>query len=162
MEDVKRQSPTGLAIFCDEVRVENTGKVLIIGGYFGGEVIFHTPAFPVLVPMFTIFVNVYVDRAEADRPITIHGYMPWDVEGEPTINLKPSSPPQISDSVKAAMDEDDQIYIGFTLPIRLSPFEVRGPGRLRVYAIRDDKRYRLGSIMLKHVPPPSDPSQPTA
>ncbi len=162
MEDVKRQSPTGVAIFCDEVRIENTGKVLVIGGYFGGEVIFHTATFPILVPMFTIFVNVFIDRAEADRPIIIHGYLPWDEEGSPSVIFTPNAPLQISDSVREAMADDDQIYIGFTLPIRLSPFEVRGPGRLRVYAVRDNQRYRLGSIMLRHVPPPTDPPQPTS
>lgn len=66
--------PGGTAIFCDDVRIENTGKHLYLGVYLGQMVI--SPSFPAMLPTFAVVFRYRERAAEERRPLKFLIYVP--------------------------------------------------------------------------------------
>lgn len=157
MLEIKRQSPTGYALFCDDIRLEASGKLTLIGLYGGGELIIFSATLPVVLPHFSILSHVLVDRTELDRPIGIQAFMPWDEKDKPSIKLEQPAGASIPYRPSEDINNDDQLMVGIFTQINLNSFEIKSVGRVRVYAVRGDEYTRLGSLFIKLSPPIQQP-----
>lgn len=137
-------TPRGNVLFCDDIRMENSGKLLFIGVYTGGLVI--NSDFPVALPTFYAAVS-YIERpGESDEPVQIVMRSSWDEPGTPIASAdlpvdefrKPRPPGDLEDPQFMA-----NVHLG------LAPFEIKRPGEIIVYAVRGDKEYRLGVLSVR-------------
>ncbi len=147
---IKRQSPWGDTLFCDDVRLEEGGKFTIVGMYPSGDIVLHGPL-PALLTKLCMLISYWESPGESDEPVKIVITLPGDEPDSPaaTIDLpmdqmRKIAPPNDSD----ARDP----FLGARANIALAPVVIRQLGRIRVRAFRGEKEIPLGALMVKQAP----------
>jgi hypothetical protein len=159
MDEIERSSPNGYALFCDDIRIERTGKVTLVGAYPSGVIfIFSDKKFPIALPKLCIYGSYFVSSSRTVPLYSIHIILPGDPEDAPSAKITPQNLNATPfDLPQAMMMEDKSLMVGATFQLIMSPFTIKQPGRIRVYAVLDGKGLRIGSLDVKIVPlPPAD------
>jgi hypothetical protein len=158
MKHISPSTPYGYTIFCDDVRQEDNGKLLLIGVYAG---VMFVPSFPFAAPRLTFRVTYFERIQESTEPVQIRVYFPDDGQDSPTIKLDLSEdfrkavPPE---PVSDASDWDKpEFFLTGLFNLGISPFVMQRPGLIRVRAQRGEESIKLSSlrVMLK----PSEPER---
>jgi hypothetical protein len=163
MTVIPRSSPTGYAIFCDEVRREDNGKHIHLGVYVG-EMVINAPSFPVRLPRLSVVINYYETVGESTEPVRFAVFLPGEQApaGEFTIN-KPEGPiPPPPAPEEGEQPGEPLFHVAIVLDIQDPVFKQEG--RIRVRAFRGDDEIRLGTLTVRFhrmdaPPPPPEQTQ---
>ena len=134
-------TPRGHVIFCDDVRQENTGKLLYIGVYVDALVI-HSE-FPATIPALN-FIITYIERpGESTEPVRFVIRSTWDEEEKPLaeINFPVEDFRNLEFNVSGLEDAQQAASVIVALPL-----QVPRPGIITVYAERGAQEFRLGRL----------------
>jgi hypothetical protein len=139
--------PSGYTIFCDEIRQENTGKLLYIGVYVGDIILTGTP--PFILPTFTAYVN-YLEKPEhADTEVTFELSIPGHQEPIYKYTMGKRDPARSSSVAPNLQGEDLNARI--MLPIRMTPLILTEEGLIKVRAFRGQDEIRLGALVVRFI-----------
>ncbi|SRR5581483_5968388 len=137
----------GHAIFCDDIRLEQGGKVTLVGVYSG--VMFIHRDFPFSVPKFGIRV-FYSERLESfgREPIAIRVSATWMpdgmalIEGDVPVDQLRAQGFQQTDALPPAE------YATVGMHMMFAPLLIPMPGIIKVRAYRGSHKIRLGALRI--------------
>ncbi len=144
--------PFGFSIFCDDIRLEQGGKISLMGIY-QSEMIFHDVSFPVSFPKFAILVMYYEPSDLEPVDLSVHVYFPGDEPGSPTINSsinRKELTPKIA--ARTDLEPDMQSVFNARIPIVIQPLLVKQEGFIKVRIIRAGKTLNFGSLKMRAAP----------
>ena len=133
--------PSGHTIFCDDIRHEVTGKVTFVGSY-GSHL--YTTSFPATLPRLCCAVT-YRESPTIGGAVAVRVIHDTDGEESVVADIKYEIPPEL---VRENETTEPFVMREMKFAIELSPFQVSGPGQLKVRAFRDDDEIRLGAIII--------------
>jgi len=153
MKMKKCETPFGYAIFCDEVRIENTGKQIYIGVY-NYEMVIPT-GFPVRLRSLAVIANLaerpnesrddvkfIVSYSGIDKPIAETIVPRADLDALPAPQREP---------------EDGDLFdpiMAMTVVFNMVDVNLSGPGRITVAAERGSESIHLARLKVSHSPIP--------
>jgi hypothetical protein len=153
----------GSTVFCDETRIEITGKLFHIGVYQG--VISINVPFPAKLPMFCFAISL-AQRVNIFNPkITYRIFLPGDPddassdEASIVAEMDETNPGAMIAQADAAADAvgvpgAQREFVRSFANMGFQTLEIKQPGVIRVRADIAGKRYRLGSISVVAGPTP--------
>jgi|SRR5215213_7230547 len=145
---IQRSSPSGYALFCDEVRREDNGKFIHLG-VFLSEMVINSPALPTRLPRLSVVINYYEKVGESTEPVRFVVFLPGEEApaGE-FILKKPEGPaPPPPPDVEGEAPGDPLMHVALVLDIQDPVFKQEG--RVRVRAFRGEDEIRLGTLKVK-------------
>ena len=135
------------ALFCDEIRREDSGKFLFIGVYTQRMIV---DRFPVRLPTFAILVDAVTPVDSPFEWLTLTITKDGDVLRRMKLNAsRLPSATQHQLQIERAQDAGDELEI-FTIKAhaRFSPLNLESPGTLRVVVETDDGTYLAGKLAI--------------
>jgi len=147
----------GTTVFCDDTRIESTGKLIHIGVYQGVMTI-HVP-FPFLLPTFSFAITISQRVHVFDPKITYRIYLPGDPddassdeasivaetnEAAPGDYIKHAA--ALSDS--AGIPEEQREFVRSFANMGFQALQIKQPGQIKVRADIGGNRYKVGSIVI--------------
>lgn len=143
MKSLRRQTPRGDTVFCDDIRQEIGGKVSYIGIYRGAI------NFPNKLPATLsklCFAISYVERiGESSDPVELRLFMPGDKEEKPTLVSQLPVEQMRKLPAPENFDSEDPAF-AMIAHLQLTNVNLAEEGRIQVRAHRGDQEIRLGSI----------------
>lgn len=143
----------GAVIFCDDLRIEITHKIMAIGIYntamqVGGP-------FPFALRSFAMLIT-YSERIGTQKdPVTIEVLFPGSNEPVATIPLGADFREKIANP-----NISNPKFYNLMVPVTTPPATFAEPGTVRVIARVGDRVHRLGLLRVEAVTPPSPPQMP--
>jgi hypothetical protein len=141
----------GHCIFCDEIRVENTGKFLYIGVY---PAAMHIPSFPVVLPRLGIGITYAQRPSSFIAPVKFVVFLPSDPEDKPSITTE--VPEQATkdalanrEKVKSTSFEPQNMFATVRINLNFGMLPIAKAGLLKVRAVRGDTLFRLGTLVIE-------------
>lgn len=152
----------GSTIFCDDVRMEISHKIIYIGVYQGAMMIHQ--AFPYKLPTFC-FAVLLQQRTEIFNPkVTLRIFLPGDPDdaasdaasivaemGEHVSGAAMKHADDVSD--KAGIPQADRKFVTMTATLQMQALEIKQPGLIKVRADIGENRYKLGGLSVVSPPP---------
>jgi hypothetical protein len=157
MAVIKRQSPFGYVIICDDIRQEANNKLSYIGVYAGHELSVFTDKWPVTLPKLAFSISFGADKETLLSLKEICIFLPGDSEENPTVRIPP--PPKEIFTVQkpeGIFDTDGDLMRGVTSAIVISPITINEEGRIRVIAFLGNDSFKLGSLLVKKTKLPDE------
>jgi hypothetical protein len=157
----------GSTVFCDETRVEMTGKLIHIGVY-QGVISVHVP-FPVQLPMFCFAISL-AQRVDVFSPkVTYRIFLPGDPdeassdEASIVAEMDEPNPGAMiahadANADAAGVPGEQRQFVRSYANMGFQTLEIKQPGVIKVRADIAGKRYKLGSISVLAAPAPKPQS----
>ena len=155
----------GSTVFCDDTRIESTGKLIHIGVYQGVMSIHVT--FPFQLPTFSFAISL-AQRVEVfDPKITYRIYLPGDPDDassdEASIiaemdEVAPGASVKQADAVSdiIGLPKGNREFVHSHANMGFRALEIKQPGRIKVRADIGGNRYPIGSLSVI----PANPNAP--
>jgi hypothetical protein len=144
--------PRGSALFCDDIRREEGGKLTLAGVYGGGMVVHGN--LPVTIRQLFVHLIVEIARDSLPCPLVVkilrtdHDDPLFEMESE----IKPTD--QIIDDQDPFVDDADRIPgLRLTMNAQMTDVTIERPCILKARAFVGDKELRLGSLQITAAPP---------
>lgn len=157
MKIAERSSPFGYTIFCDDIRVENSGKLMFIGTYSG--MMFVRSPLPVALSKIAMQVNYCERPNESSEPVELRVYLPDSPENEPHIRV-PLPIEEMRSRPLLEPSPGSEQWLTAIAHIEISPLQLNTEGLIKVRAYRGDLEVRLGSLRVQHVPQETPANEP--
>lgn len=138
-------TPSGHSVFCDDMRMENNGKLMYLGIYNGDMLV---ESFPTILPVFRIIISYHERVGESSLPVRFVVTAPRGDKDEEIFQVEVPR----ADLGSAALPDDvsaDESLFRTVLSPGFSPFAVTHPGRIKVRAYRGDDEIRLGTLRIR-------------
>lgn len=143
MKSIAPTTPYGYTIFCDDVRLEASGKSIYIGIYRDSLIL--NTQLPSVLPKFCLVIHYFERPNESKEPVTVHVYLPDDQVGSPTHTAELPIQDARQNPLEPETPDADPI-IGVISHLMFSPLALKSEGRIRVRAYRGDFEIRLGTL----------------
>lgn len=153
-------TPTGHTLFCDDIRMEASGKAILVGLYSGHMFMFGE--FPLVLPKLCFRISYSERPGESSDPIQIRIYFPGDSTETPTFSTEIKREQIVASGPMPDFPDSDTL-ISTILQFELAPATIKQAGPIRVRAYRGDTEVRLGSLIVHKAqspfltPPPAAP-----
>jgi hypothetical protein len=147
----------GSTVFCDDTRIEASGKLIHIGVYHGVMSI-HVP-FPVRLATFSFAISL-IQKADIFNPkITYRIFLPGDPddassdEASIVAEMNEANPGDLIKQTYTAADTmgipgESRKLVRLFANMAFQTLEIKQPGTIKVRADIGDTRYRLGTLMV--------------
>lgn len=143
-------SAYGTTIFCDDLRMEASGKFMLIGCY--GDTIILNEGFPSTLPALHFHVNLFVPRSEYVGDMKIEIYFPSDTDA-PSLQMElPRGPEPSAEQVNNRAEPGEELQYHLALNLTARPVLFSGEGFIKVRAVVGGKRIRLGELRVAAAP----------
>lgn len=157
----------GDTVFCDETRMEATGKLIHIGVY-QGVISVHVP-FPIRLPTFCFSISLSQKTAVFNPKVIYRIFLPGDPddalsdEASIVAEMGEVAPGAMIKSADANADaagvpESHREYVRSFANMGFQTLEIKEPGVIKVRADIGDNRYKIGSIAVLPAPAPAPTS----
>jgi len=139
---------TGIAIFCDDIRLELGGKASYMGIY-GQDMVIAGPK-PALLPKFSIAAHIQIPSEVERAHLKVAVYREQAGETEELI------------SMEGDIERPEGLAVGpstFTqalVHLNAVPFQITGDCDVKVRAYIDDTECRLGTLPIRFVDPANE------
>lgn len=141
----------GSVIFCDDIRIEQSGKFIYVGVY-QGVMLVHTE-FPIKLPKFGVAVSI-MQRVELFVPsIKLAIFLPGDADDNASIlaDIKEASSGDFArraraNSDLAGIEQVEREWVSANSNLMFESFEIKQPGMIKVRAEIGSRLCRLGSL----------------
>ncbi len=153
MNILKRPTPSGFCIFCDDIRHEINGKSSLIGIY--GNQLLPLGPFPIMMPKLCVDVNYY--QNEDDEKLALKIQVVFAAGSEEKLLSEISIPSNEFQNAPPPIPPEpgDQPLITGRIPFEFIAYVIEKAGRIRVLVHRGDDVLRIGSLsILPYEPPP--------
>jgi hypothetical protein len=159
---IERPDVFGSTVFCDDTRIELSGKLIHIGVYQGVMVI-QVP-FPATLPTFSFAISI-AQRVNIFNPkITYRIFLPGDPddassdEASIVVETNETAPGQMNKHADTVADafgvpEEERKFVLSSSNMGFTTLQIKQPGQIKVRADIGDKRYQLGSLLVVPAPP---------
>jgi hypothetical protein len=139
----------GHAIFCDDIRFEEGGKLSLIGVYQG--VMYIHGDFPFIVPKFGILIRYMEQVADFSHSTTFKVFLPGDPDDVPTlVGQVPLDEMRKAHVLQRELiDSSESKYFGLFANFIFAPLQLKEPGLIRVRAVCGDDVYKIGSLRIE-------------
>jgi hypothetical protein len=141
----------GFSLFADDLRHELGGKFSLLGIYHADLII--PSDFPLVLPKFALLVKYFEDKGYFKDDIQIQIFLPGDDQDQPSITT--IIPAAFRDNIPSAIEPepDSDRLLAMTMPLLISPLEIKGEGFIKVRAVCSGTTARLGRLMVRKVLP---------
>jgi hypothetical protein len=136
----------GFSVFCDDIRVEEGGKISLIGVY--QEVMHIHGEFPFVLAKLGIMTKYYERKGTRTGPLELRVFLPGDHGDKPSMvgafpieELRNPPPGQMGE------------FAIVQLRVIISPFVVKEAGHIKVRAYCDDDILRMGALKIEKAAP---------
>jgi len=153
MEFEKPESSFGYCIFCEDIRQEVNNKLTFVGVYFGAELNV-LGVLPAGIGKFCIQAMFKQRVADGLATLTFEVHMPGDDDDKPSAR-QVALAEQISAGLPTPPSDIEDPFFLIGMAIQVIPLEIQQEGKIQVSVVRNDKRYRLGQLKVRSLPPPS-------
>ena len=159
----------GSTVFCDDTRMEATGKLIHIGVYQAAMSI-HVP-FPVRLPTFSFAISLTQKVNIFDPKVTYRIFLPGDPDdtsdeasiiaemNEAVVGGFIKQADALSDAL--GVPEERRKYVHTFSNLAFQTLEIKEPGLIKVRADIGGNRYRIGSLSIAPAPAPAPAPTPT-
>lgn len=143
--------PYGITVFCDDIRHEINGKMMLIGCY-SAEMNFNGPA-PGVLPTFGALVNVRIPKGIRFGSFVLKVFKD-DRDGTVEMfSVDAEVPEKTFEDIETLNDngvtEGAEKVLSLSMPVQWSPLVLNGPGMIRVRVILDTgQEIRAGSLKI--------------
>ena len=148
--EIKRQTPSGYTMFCEDIRYELNGKFSLMGNF--GNTLVSLGPFPLILPKLCLYLSYYQRREDGFEDVKFEAVL---IAGDQQTTVWETSIPSSaleSTPITEDVKKSDDPVIAMHLPLELQNFLIQGPGRIRVYAQRGEERIRIGSLSITSQP----------
>ena len=134
-------------IFCDDVRVEASGKILVVGMYGAGLFV---QQYPAAIPFLHLMVTGSTPEDDPFKKLTIRVYLGQEVVSELELEEPPSEvdPQPIEDALPG---EPTTRVQRFQALIRLQPLVIEKEATLRVRVYTERETLQAGALKIADV-----------
>jgi|APMed6443717190_1056831.scaffolds.fasta_scaffold95692_2 hypothetical protein len=130
-------------IFCDDIRLEQQGKVTIVGTFSGAVLL---PAYPASLPKLCVVVSLTIPLDTLPSHLKTVIYLGDDVLKSHEVTDLASPPVRgFPESIEGPEDAEFQ-WMGLDQYFTLAPLEVDAPKALRVKVFADGKEYKGAAL----------------
>jgi len=158
MIDEAQPDVFGYTIFCDDIRQEVTGKLILIGVYQGLMTVHGT--FPVTLPRLSFSFSLSQKKELFSPNIALRIFVPGDSDDAPSIEARMVEDTEgaVKKSVLSMIDspESGSNYLTVRSNLAFENFVLTGEGLIVVRIDVNSKRYLLGSLRIVQVLQPKD------
>jgi hypothetical protein len=144
MKTISPNTPYGYTVFCDDLRVENTGKFIYIGVY-PAEMMIWGPM-PAQLPTLAFSITYHERRGESSDPVVFKIFMPN--QEQPVITAELDVETLRSIPLGDTSVNEDELLVSFT-PVKLGQIQIESEGLIKVRAYRGDDEIRLGTLRVR-------------
>jgi hypothetical protein len=144
MKIVEPQTPRGFSIFCDDVRLEATGKQIYIGVYTGE--MFIQPAFPVTLPTFSIVMRFHERYGESSDDLVFRVYVPGVVD---PLFTSTASRDQINAVPQPDNPDSEFPHTELGIIATFSNLMIREPGLIKARVVRGEEEINIGALRVR-------------
>lgn len=146
----------GHCVFCDEIRVEITGKAFYIGVY---PDVLHVPSFPFVLPRLGIAITYLQRPNNFMPPLKFVVFLPSDPDDKPSVVAElpeQATKDALANAEKRKSTSLDPLntYITVHANFNFAMLPIAKSGLLKVRAVREDNLFRLGSLKIETSPIP--------
>jgi hypothetical protein len=160
MKTLRRETPYGDTIFCDDVRFEIGQKQSFIGVYQGDMIAYGAP--PLVLPKLCLVVSYSERPGESLEPVELRVYMPGDADDAPTLRQQLPVDQLRSEAVAPTIPGLEDPMRKFSGVFSFSPFPITQEGTIKVRAYRGDLEVRLGTLRVQFQTSPDQKPLPDA
>jgi hypothetical protein len=137
MTVIRRNTPSGYTIFCDDVRQESNGKLIYIGVY---EVKMILEQIPATLPSFCVVVKYIERHGESDLPVVLKVFLPgYEEPMQSELPLKEIRAAELPEAMEDPL-------LTTSVHIKIAPFVIGVEGMIKVRAYRGEDEIRLGTL----------------
>jgi hypothetical protein len=165
----------GFTLFADDIRYEMGGKTSLIGIYQLD--LNQLMDFPITIPKLAMLIKYYEIKGALKGDLNVKIFLPGDPESMPTLSWIIPEAAKDNAQTPYKSDSDSEKLFDLTLPIIVSPLNIKEEGFVKVRIQCGDITTRLGRLMIRKVrdtdnvpftpspiasPPPSSQSPPAS
>jgi hypothetical protein len=136
---------TGIAIFCDDIRLELGGKTSYMGIY-AQDMVIAGPK-PAILPKFSIAAHINIPSDVENAHLKVAVYRDQGDETEELISMEGDI--ERPDNMIA----DDNTFIQAIVHLNAVPFQITGDCNVKVRAYIDDVECKLGTLPIRFIDP---------
>lgn len=137
-------SRAAMAIFCDDVRSEASGKLIVIGMY-GNDIV--VPNFPALLPQLHVLVTVWTRASNPFKRVVLRLLADEKILIEET--LEDQALAALFKQGEESAAEDSKSRLKLLRNIGISPFLAESEQVLRVRIETEDGELRAGAVRIR-------------
>jgi hypothetical protein len=130
--------PVAFLLFCDDIRREDSGKLIMVGVY-QSEMVF--PELPATLPQLNVLINLREPKDKMSKTVDIVVSIPVDQEFRKTMACDVSPVQE-----KYLMIHDDVTHSSVSSTLRLENVRINSEGSIVVYIETPTRRIRAGSL----------------
>ena len=146
----------GFSFFCDDLREEIGGKISLMGIY--DRDLFFRADTPFAIPKFVIFVRYFEIIGAFSDDLVLNVFLPGDEADRPAMSLPISRPNISSPEASLALPVDSEPVLSLSVPVFLSPWEIKCEGAVKVRMQCGGVVTRLGELQVRKGEPLTPPS----
>jgi hypothetical protein len=137
----------GFTLFADDLRHEIGGKTSLIGMYQLDLI--QPMEFPITISKLAMLIKYYEVKGTLKGDLNVKIFLPGDPDGTPTVSW--TIPEAAKDNAQAwyEADSDSESLIDLTIPIIISPLNIKEEGFVKVRIQCGDTTTRLGRLMIR-------------
>ncbi len=144
--------PVATVLFCDDVRQEVSGKLLLVGVYQADMVISELPA---VLPQLNAVITLMEPKDSPSRSVGVIIDIPGGLEFKATMQgAQPSQEEQL------LLDTGEVTHYPTRGLLHLGNVQIGSEGRIVVYIETPTRRIRAGSLRVVKEPPAMVPASP--
>ncbi|MFK5599938.1 DUF6941 family protein [Methylobacterium sp. HMF5984] len=143
----------GYVIYCDDIRVEDNGKLMLIGVY--GTDLIAQGEFPITLTQIQLLIRFRYTLEHCGKSLNINVYLPGDDESTPSLvhGINTAQKPSASqlEGIKKAY-ADGPVFANLSIPLGLSHIQVDELGFIKVTLECEGEVKRLNSLRINDTP----------
>lgn len=133
-------------IFCDDIRNEDSGKLLVVGMY-GSELVVNQQA-PVLLPSLVLFIRAKTTVDQPFRKFTTRVWFDDELVTETAVDEASLNAAAAKLSEDSAPDSENRVHMMQAIA-RMSPFPILRSGTLRVRVETESEILKAGALTIR-------------
>jgi hypothetical protein len=135
--------PKAITIFCDDIRVEQSQKIILIGVY--GPVMLISGTLPVMLPNLCFYVQVRLPH-DGPLPTKVNIYLPGAQDDSPNLSVDIAAP--LAEEIEKAKNAEpsNNAIIATNVPIFLGPTVIGEEGLIKVRVLCGESVIKAGSL----------------
>lgn len=147
MKRLRRHTPTGSAIFCEDIRHELSGQMTMVGVFQGGIMLPPETSFPATIPRLGVYFKFIERPGESDADVRVRLYSPGFEE--PLVDHLLEAPEDrhfIMERPPGIPPEDFDPTNSLEGSFVVSPFPLQREGHVIIRAVRGEEELSLGAL----------------
>jgi hypothetical protein len=139
----------GFTLFADDLRQEIGGKFSLIGIYQVDLI--QRLDFPITLPKLAMLIKYYEVKGTLSGDLNVRIFLPGDSQDTPTLSWTIPETSKDNAPVPYEQDADSEKLFDFTLPVIISPLNIKEEGFVKVRIKCGDTIIRLGRLMIRKI-----------